>query len=201
MTTLIHIPKGRMRFVPAEKQTDEFSMELKPAKWPVELVLISNDMGREVYLDTERIRTILSPTIQAICRLKPEETTFFPPPLHLMCTTTLRTPTCPKRSLTHSPAIDTMISLRGPTTPHRAPGLDPTSTLAQTNPPTDPLRGGPTTRGLHIYTTATRAKQPTNPHRDIHTAVSRYGWLPTRPAPMDTEIYPRKLGLYRRLRH
>ncbi len=55
MTTLIHIRSGHMRFVPAEKQTDEPSMELKPGKWPVELVYITNDMGREVYLDNERI--------------------------------------------------------------------------------------------------------------------------------------------------
>jgi hypothetical protein len=78
MSTLIHIPTGHMRFVPAEKQTDEPSLELKPAKWPVELVLIANDMGREIYLDNDRIYIILSPAIRDICRLTPEETTFFP---------------------------------------------------------------------------------------------------------------------------
>jgi hypothetical protein len=60
MSTLIRIPSGHMHFVPANKQTDETSIELKPAKWQVELVLIANDMGREVYLDNERIQTILS---------------------------------------------------------------------------------------------------------------------------------------------
>ncbi len=54
-------------------------MELTLAKWPVELVLIANAMGREVYLDMDRIQTILSPAIQATCRLKPEETFFFYP--------------------------------------------------------------------------------------------------------------------------
>ncbi len=35
-------------------------MELKPAKWPVELVFIANEMGREIYLDSESIKTFLS---------------------------------------------------------------------------------------------------------------------------------------------
>ena len=51
MSNLIRIPSGRMRFVPADRQTDDPSIELKPAKWPVELVLIANDMGRDLYLD------------------------------------------------------------------------------------------------------------------------------------------------------
>ncbi len=55
MPTLIRIPSGHMRFLPADKQTDETSVELKPAKWPVELIRIANDMGREVYLDNCRI--------------------------------------------------------------------------------------------------------------------------------------------------
>ena len=44
MSTLIRIPVGHMRFVPAHKQAGDASMELKPAKWPIELVLIANDM-------------------------------------------------------------------------------------------------------------------------------------------------------------
>jgi hypothetical protein len=35
MSTLIKIPRGHMRFVPAHKQSDDASPELKPAKWPV----------------------------------------------------------------------------------------------------------------------------------------------------------------------
>ena len=45
MSTLIKIPSGDMRFVPAHKQTNDESMELKPTKWPVEFVLIANSMG------------------------------------------------------------------------------------------------------------------------------------------------------------
>ncbi len=63
MSTLIQIPSGHMRFMPAHKQTDDESVELKPAKWPVELVLIANAMGREAYLSNQRIQTILSPAI------------------------------------------------------------------------------------------------------------------------------------------
>jgi hypothetical protein len=63
MSTLIRIPAGHMRFVPPHKQADDASMELKPAKWPVELVLIANDMGREAYLNNNKIQTILAPAI------------------------------------------------------------------------------------------------------------------------------------------
>ncbi len=87
MSTLSRIPSGRMRFVPADKQTDDESMELKPAKWPVELVLIANELGREAYLDHDRIRSILSPAIEKICRLTPEDVIFFPPLLQPRHTT------------------------------------------------------------------------------------------------------------------
>ena len=63
MSTLIRIPTGHMRFIPAHKQSDDVSMALTPAKWPVELVLIANDKGREAYLNNNRIRTILAPAI------------------------------------------------------------------------------------------------------------------------------------------
>jgi hypothetical protein len=52
-----------MRFFPASKQADDASMELKTAKWPVELVLIANNTGREAYLSTNRIQTIFAPAI------------------------------------------------------------------------------------------------------------------------------------------
>ncbi len=104
MSTLIRIPSGHMRFVPADKQTDDESMELKPAKWPVELILIANELGREAYLDHDRIRSILSPAIENICRLKPEDTIFFPPLLQPRHSTSYRTRTFPTRPLPHRPA-------------------------------------------------------------------------------------------------
>ena len=63
MSTLISIPAGHMRFVPAHKQADDAYMELTPSKWPVELVLIANDMGREAYLSNNMIQMILAPAI------------------------------------------------------------------------------------------------------------------------------------------
>ena len=55
MSTLIRIPAGPMRFVPAHKQADEATPVLSPAKWPVELVLIANDKGRETFVSHDRI--------------------------------------------------------------------------------------------------------------------------------------------------
>jgi hypothetical protein len=137
MSTLIHIPTGHMRFVPAVKQTDEPSMELQPAKWPVELVLIANDMGREIYLDDNRIRTILSPALRDICRLTPEETIFFPPPIYPRGTNTLRTPKCPTHPLPHAPAIG-MTYHNDPPTPDQVQGLVPASNPAYTRPTLSP---------------------------------------------------------------
>ncbi len=82
MSTLIRILARHLRFAPAHKQADNASLELKPAEWPVELVLIANDMGREAYLSYNKIHTILAPAIRAICRLKPEEIIFSPQPLY-----------------------------------------------------------------------------------------------------------------------
>ncbi len=48
-----------MRFVPAHKQTYGDTASLTPAKWPVELVLISNEAGKQQFLDRERITHIL----------------------------------------------------------------------------------------------------------------------------------------------
>jgi hypothetical protein len=69
MSTLIRIPAGHMRFVPAHKQSDEANPVLSPAKWPVELVLIANDKDRETFVCHDRIQQIRSPAIQATCLL------------------------------------------------------------------------------------------------------------------------------------
>ena len=126
MSTLISIPNGHMRFVPAEKPNG------RPFDGAQAGLIASRARPyckRHGTGDNKWIRTILSPTIQAICRLKPKETTFFPPPLHPRCTTTFRTPACPKRSLPHSPAIGAMIPHMGPSTSHRGPRPDfPSST-------------------------------------------------------------------------
>jgi hypothetical protein len=79
MTTLIRIPSGHMRFVPAHRQSDDITAALSPAKSPVELALISNEAGRERDLDHSRINMILAPAIQAVCHQTPAQTKFFPP--------------------------------------------------------------------------------------------------------------------------
>ena len=45
MGTLVQILIGHMRFVPTHKQTKGDANNLTPAKWPGELVLISNEEG------------------------------------------------------------------------------------------------------------------------------------------------------------
>jgi len=45
--TLIRIPTGNMRFVPDQSQSDDTTVTLPLAKWPVEIVLITNEAGRE----------------------------------------------------------------------------------------------------------------------------------------------------------
>jgi len=78
MATLNRIPTGHMRFVPAHRQSDDMTAALPSAKWPVELVLISNEAGREKYLDQSRIPGILAPAIQTICHMTLAQTKFFP---------------------------------------------------------------------------------------------------------------------------
>ena len=125
MSTLIRIPSGHMRFVPANKQTDDESTELKPAKWPVELILIANDLGREAYLDENRIRNILSPAIVRTCRLKPEDINLFPPLLQPRHSTSYRTRAFPTRPLPHRPATGYTTTSLGPQTPPQGLGPDP----------------------------------------------------------------------------
>jgi hypothetical protein len=79
MSTLIHIPAGHMRFVPAHMQSVGANFDLSPARWPVEVVLIANEKGREAFADHNRIQMILALAILATCRLTPKTTIIFPP--------------------------------------------------------------------------------------------------------------------------
>jgi hypothetical protein len=63
MSTLIRIPAGHMRFVPSHRQSEDVTAILSPAKWLVELVLISNAASRERYLDQSRIYGVLAHAI------------------------------------------------------------------------------------------------------------------------------------------
>ena len=137
MSTLLRIPAGHMRFKPAHKQADDASMELKPAKWSVELVLVANDMGREAYFSTGRIQPILAAAIQGTCRLNPEETVFFLSPRYPRHPPSPRNTACPSRSLPHSPAISIPLQQTGPSTPPRGKGIDLPTRENTTYPATD----------------------------------------------------------------
>jgi hypothetical protein len=149
MSTLIRIPEGHMKFVPAHKQSDGANPILSPAKWPTELVLIANEKGRETFICHDRIQRILSPAIQATCLLTEAQTLFFPtPPLGGRFEGRL-TP-LPRRLLPTAPAI-----------PAKTPPLGPTT------PPCGPPPGGPTseapTHRLNTHPPATYHKPPGEP--------------------------------------
>ena len=69
LETLIQIPTRYMRFVPAHKQTDGDIISLPPAKWPVELVLVSNEASRHQFVCMDRINRILGPALRNTCHM------------------------------------------------------------------------------------------------------------------------------------
>jgi len=84
MSTLVRIPVGHVRIVSAHKQSDEATLVLSPAKWPVELVLIANTKGREAFICHDRIHQIPRQTIHATCLLTHAQILFFltPPSIY-----------------------------------------------------------------------------------------------------------------------
>jgi len=142
LETLIQIPTGHMRFVPAHKQTDNCTAELSPAIWPVELVRISNQEVRNRFVSTDRITHILAPALQKVCQMTAEQIKFFPnkrttkersiipPPIQH----TRPLPICPA---TISPSTPPAGRPRPPQpTPTGAPALpSPTSLPTYTIPP------------------------------------------------------------------
>jgi hypothetical protein len=117
MTTLIRIPTGHMRFVPAHRQSDDVTATLLPAKMPVELVLISNEAGRERYLDQTRIHKILAPVIQVVCHMTPAQTTCFPPKIFTSTGALSQQGRHPTRSIPRCPATMPTIGAWTPNTP------------------------------------------------------------------------------------
>ena len=78
MFTLIRIPAGHMRFVPAHRKSDDMTAILSSAKWLVEFVFISNATSREKYLDRSWIHGILALAIQDVCHMTMAHTKLFP---------------------------------------------------------------------------------------------------------------------------
>ena len=146
MSTLIRIPAGHMRFVPAHKQSNESNSILSPAKWPVELVLISNENCRETFICHDRIQRILTPAIQATCLLIAAQTLYFPTPPPGGRFGGRLTP-LPRRLLPTSPSI-----------PAQKPPLSPAT------PPCGPPPGGPSSgipaQRLDTHLPATYPIQP-----------------------------------------
>ena len=127
MSTLIRIPAGHMRFVPAHKQADEATPTLHPAKWPVEFFLIANPSGREAFLSHDRINQIMCPTIRATCALAQEHTQFFPSPPLTRGTYRGRLASPPRRLLLAEPAT--------PARPPHDAGSPKLDNLLDTPPP------------------------------------------------------------------
>jgi len=69
LETLIQIPIGHMRFVPSQKQTDGDTTSLPPAKWTVELVIISNEAGRNQFVGIDRINQVIPPALRSVCQM------------------------------------------------------------------------------------------------------------------------------------
>ena len=67
-----------MRLVPTYKQSEGTADTLTPAKWPMELILISNEEGKIRFLNMKLVNEILAPAIRRVCQMTEAETTFFP---------------------------------------------------------------------------------------------------------------------------
>jgi hypothetical protein len=67
-----------MRFVPAHKKSDSNITSLPPAKWPVELVLISNEEDKKQFVSLKRIHQILAPVLRSVCHMTANQLRFFP---------------------------------------------------------------------------------------------------------------------------
>jgi hypothetical protein len=78
LEALIQIPTGHMRFVLALKQKDGDISSLPPAKWLVEMVLISNKEGRGQFVCMERVNRLLAPVLRDTCQMSEDQLTFFP---------------------------------------------------------------------------------------------------------------------------
>ncbi len=77
ISTLSRILTGHMRCVQEHRQSDDMSATLPPAKWSIELVLVSDEARRVKYLDRYRIHIILALVIQDVCHETPALTKFF----------------------------------------------------------------------------------------------------------------------------
>ena len=173
-----------MRFVPAHKQSDEATNDLSPAKFPVELFLITNEKEREAFLSHSRIQSILFPAIHATCRLTHAQTDFSLTTLSTWNGTGQRTATHPVRLIPILTATLAQATPVGPVThpgdasPKPTPGYNPLSAHHTIHPPNQPPQKCRTMRRLATgleaflkagYTASSYTWADTDP--DAHTAV------------------------------
>ena len=80
METLLRLEKGQLKFVPHDKQLDTALLlcELSPAGWPVELVIIANEAGRDTFLDGHRLQQVLAPALREVCQVPDLHIPLFP---------------------------------------------------------------------------------------------------------------------------
>ena len=80
METLVRLERGQLKFIPYNKQLDSALSPalLTPAEWPVELVVIANQGGREAFLDVTRLQHVLVPAIREACGIPDLHVPLFP---------------------------------------------------------------------------------------------------------------------------
>jgi len=103
--------------VQAHGQSDDMTTILPPAKWPVELVLISNEAGREKYLDRAKIHRILAPANLDVCHMSPALTKFFSRTTNTSPRALPQQGCHPKRPISRCPVDITTTRPTSPTTP------------------------------------------------------------------------------------
>jgi ribonuclease HI len=111
LTTLAHLPANQLKFIPSHKQLDkDLNLStLRPADWPVDLIIIANEEGRQAYLHLDRLQNILIPGLQQACQDTNLTITLFPNnTTHpQQKTTTLVLPTPPTNPLPRNRPPDT----------------------------------------------------------------------------------------------
>ena len=80
LTTLAHLPANQLKFIPSHKQLDkDLNLStLRPADWPVDLIIIANEEGRQAYLHLDRLQNIIIPGLQQACQDTNLTITLFP---------------------------------------------------------------------------------------------------------------------------
>jgi len=108
-----------MQFEPAHRQSDDMTANLPPANLLIDLVLISNEAGREKYLDRAKIHKILAPAIHDVCHMPPALTKFFPRTNNTSPGALSQQGSHPTHPIPRCPAHITTTWPTSPTTPHK----------------------------------------------------------------------------------